>query len=95
VIKNISFEPGFIVVTSDQEGAPRKYSAKRFLQAADIPDLTINSLTLLITLANLVEVVVKTLIQEGVINDGLVLGYDIAYLLETLKDELTTDIGDN
>ncbi len=95
MIKNISFEPGFIVVETDQGGAPRRYSARRFLQAADIPDLTINSLALLVTLANLVEVVVKTLIHDGVIGDELVLGYDIAYLLDTLKDELTTDIGDN
>ena len=95
MIKNISFEPGFIVIETDQGGKGKKYSARDFLQAADIPDLTINSLTLLTALANLVEVLVKTLIQDGVISDELVLGYDIAYLLETLKDELTTDIGDN
>lgn len=91
MIKSISFKPGFIVVETDQGGPPREYSAKRFLQAADIPDLTINSLSLLTTLAQVVMVLTKTLVEQGIIGEELVSGFDMQYLLETLIDDLSAE----
>ncbi len=89
-VTGISFEPGFIVISTD-EGAPRKYSAKDFLQAADIPDLTINSLTLLTTLAKLFMVLLKELQDKEIIQEELTDGYDFQYLYDTLVQELNVE----
>ena len=90
VVKNISFEPGYIVVTTD-EGVPRKYSATRFLQAADIPDLTIDSLTLLTNLAQVTMILVQTLIDKEILDEELVGGFDLQYMREVLVDDLSAE----
>ena len=89
-VKNISFEPGYIVVTFDS-GPPKQYSIADFLRAAEIPDLTINSLSLLTTLAQVVMVLTKTLIEKEILDESLVSGFDMQYVLDTLIDELKAE----
>jgi hypothetical protein len=89
-VKSISFEPGFIVVHTE-DGPPRKYSAARFLQAADIPDLTINSLTLLTQLAQVVLVLVQDMMNRNLLDEDLFAGYDLQYVFETLIDTMNAE----
>ena len=90
VVKSITFESGSIVVTTD-EGAPRRYMVKDILRAADIPVLTIGSLTLLTTLAQVVMVLVRTLIEHDILDENLVSGYDMQYVLDTLTVDLKAE----
>jgi len=94
VIKQVRFIAGQLEVT-DELDHKKVYDIANYLRAADIPDdLLIGSLTLLTTLGNVVEVIVKTLIEQGILDENLVSGYDIQYVLDTLKDDIATDIGD-
>ncbi len=92
-IVNIVFEPGFMTIHSDTGGPPVRRAVKTLFRAEDIPDLTLTSMTLLTTLANLVEIIVRTLIRDNVLNEELVIGYNIDHILESLTTDLGTDIG--
>ena len=89
-IKNVQLIAGKLVVTPDEGGA-RSYDIANYLRAADIPDLTITSLTLLTTLAQVMMVLVKTLVEQDVIGEELVSGFDLQYLLDTLIDDLSAE----
>ena len=97
-VENIQIESGYLVVTKS-EGAPKRIPVIKLLggEVADypsgtkVPDLTISSLTLLTTLAQLVWVLVRTLEEQGIINEELVEGFDLQYLLDTLKDDLDVE----
>lgn len=89
-VKNVQLQAGKLVVTSDT-GEAREYDLVNYLRAADIPDLTISSLTLLTTLAQVVMVLTKTLVEQDVIGEELVSGFDLQYLLETLIDDLAAE----
>ncbi len=94
MIKKVRFIAGKLEVTDDNSQV-KVYDIANYLRAADIPsDLLISSLTLLTTLGNVVEVIVKTLIEQGILDESLVSGYDMQYVLDTLKDDINTDIGD-
>ena len=89
-VKNIAFSSGYITVTYD-EGAPRRHPIANVLRALDVPDLTIDSLSLLTTLAQVVMVLVKTLVERDILDEELVSGFDMTYMLETLIDELAAE----
>lgn len=93
VVADVRFEKGFIVVEKDGAIASRT-SMTDILTAANIPILTIGSLELLTQLAELFEILVKHLLDRGVIGTDLYAGYDVAHIIQTLKDSLVTDIGD-
>lgn len=87
MIKDVKFVAGKLRVTTDIE--TKEYDIVNYLRAADIPaNLTIRSLTLLTTLAQVVMVLVKDLVDKGVIGEELVSGFDLQYMLETLVDTL-------
>mgnify|MGYP001574115128 CR=1 FL=1 len=86
-VQDITIEAGFLVITRDA-GGPRKYPIADILRAADVPNLNIRSLTLLTTMANLVTVLVKTLIEKGVLDENFEGGYDLQYLVDTLETDL-------
>ena len=90
VIQNISFESGSIVVTDDG-GRSVRHDIANVLRAADIPVLTIDKLTVLTTLAQLVVVLVKTLIERGVLDESFEDGYDLQYIVDTLESDLRAE----
>lgn len=84
------FEPGYII-TTDDGGRRTKHEIAPVLRAADIPNLTISSLSLLTLLAQVVMVVVKDLVDKEVISEELVSGFDLQYVLETLVSDLSAE----
>ena len=79
-----------MVLVKDQ-GPPLRVPMTEVLRALDIPDLTIDSLTLLSTLAQVVMVLTKTLVEQDVIGEELVSGFDLPYVLDTLIDDLSAE----
>ena len=66
-VKDIAFSAGFITVTRD-DGPPTKYAIAEVLRALDIPTgLTYSQVGAITTLANLVVVLIRTLIAREVI----------------------------
>jgi len=96
-VKNIEFSAGHITVTFDG-GPPVQYDIADVLRSADIPVMTEAqqraNVTLLTTLANLFEILVKELQDREVIGEELYADYDLQYVLGTLTDDLGADIGD-
>lgn len=89
-VTDIAFASGYITITRDS-GPPTKYPIANVLRALDIPDLTIDSLTLLTTLAQIVMVLVKTLIEKDILDEELVSGFDMQYMIDTLTDDLNAE----
>ena len=89
-VKDVTFEAGFITITRDS-GPPTKYAIADVLRAADIPVLNIASLTLLTTLAEIVAVVVKTLIERQILDESFYDDYDLQYIVDTLETELAVN----
>ena len=93
VVLSVTFESGFIVVDDEASGKTR-HSLTDILTAANVPDLNIASLTLLTTLANWVEIILRTLVDAKLISEELYITWDLETILNSLKDDLNTDIGD-
>ena len=89
-VTNVQLVPGFIQLTFEN-GAKYQIKITDVLRAADIPDLNIDSLTLLTNLAQVVAVIVKTLVDNATLDETLVDGYDLGYVVETLEDELAAE----
>lgn len=90
-VKNITFSEGYITVTYNS-GQPIRYSIADVLRAADIPeDLLIASLPLLTKLAQVVMVIVQTLVDNGTLDENLIAGFDLQYIRETLVTDLEAE----
>lgn len=90
-VKNIAFSEGYITVTFDS-GQPAAYAIADVLRALDIPeDLLIGSLPLLTKLAQVVMVLVQTLVDNGTIGEQLFANFDLDYIRETLVDDLEAE----
>lgn len=85
VVQSIKFESGFIVVTTDS-GPPTRYPIADMLRAADIPALTYSQVATISTLANLVAVLVRTLIDRQVLDESFLEdgGYNLDDIVETI-----------
>ena len=68
-VKNIQFNAGNFVVTTD-EGPPARYAIADMLRAADIPSLTYTQVAAVTALANLVVILVRTLIERGILDES-------------------------
>ena len=76
-IRSISFEPGFIVVTEDS-GQITRHNINRVLRALDIPTgLTYTQVASVSALANLVVILIRTLIDREVLNESFLEDDDI------------------
>jgi hypothetical protein len=88
-VKDVRLVNGKLRVTTDIES--KEYDIANYLQATDVPDLTISSLSLLTSLAQVVMVLVKTLVEQEQLDETLVSGFDLQYVFETLVDELSAE----
>jgi len=84
-VQNVTVEPGYLVITHDS-GPPKQIALTSLLRAVDVPDLNIDSLTLLTNLAQVVSILLETLIEYGLVEEDFASGYDLGYMVETLED---------
>lgn len=87
-VRSITFEAGYIVVQTDS-GAPRKHSIADVLRAADIPSLTYTQVAAITALANLVVILIRTLIERGVLDesfaDSLGMDWDLEHIIHAIE----------
>ena len=89
MIKDIAFEAGSIVVTTDGSNTPRRYNIAEMLRAADIPTgLTYAQVGAIKTLANLVVVLIRTLIDRNTLDESFLEegDYSLADLVESIEN---------
>lgn len=86
-IERVELVPGYLKMT-DAFGRAHQIAIADVLRAVDIPDLKINSLTLLTNLARVVNIIIETMIENGSLPESYVEGYDIGYVKEVLEDDL-------
>lgn len=77
---------GGYIYTTDQSGNRTRHTIAPL--AANVPDLTISSLSLLTMLAQVVIVVVQTLIEQEIIDEELVASFNLQYVFERLINDL-------
>lgn len=88
-VKSIAFSAGYITITND-EGSPIKYPIADVLRALDIPaGLTYTQVGAITTLANLVVVLIRTLIDRQVLDesfaDSLGLDWDLDTIIHAIE----------
>ncbi len=87
-VANIAFEAGFLTLTDDS-GRSTKYPIADMLRAADIPvGLTHEQVGAITTLANLVAVLIRTLIDRQVLDESFMEEgeYDLNAIVETIEN---------
>ena len=76
-VQDITLEAGFLVVTRDA-GGPRRYAVADLLRAADIPTgLTYSQVSAITSLANLIAVLIRTLIERQVLDESFLENDDL------------------
>ncbi len=93
VVRDITFEAGFIVVTKEGGGPPTKTAIADILRSADVPDLDIASLTLLSRMGKIFEIMLKTLLDRQVLDESYENDYDLDFIIGVLEDELNIEDG--
>ena len=95
VVTNIEFEAGAIILHRDA-GPPTRYPIADVLRVLDIPTgLTYTQVSAVTALANLLVILIRTLIDKGVLNDVFLEEGDID--LETIVyaiEQMGGDYGD-
>jgi len=86
-IENIRFEPGYMTLVRDS-GAPVRHSVSSILRALDIPTgLTYEQVGAITTLANLIVVLIRTLIDRQVLNESFLEDddYDLDAIIQSIE----------
>ena len=87
-IDNLAFESGFIVVTREG-GNQTRYAIADVLRALDIPTgLTFRQVGAITTLANLIVVLIRTLIDRDVLDDSFLENgdFDLNSITEAIEE---------
>ena len=87
--RSVTVEPGFIVIDSGS-GPPIKYPVKDILRQPDIPvGLTHDQVAGVSLLANLVVILIRTLIDKGILGqtftDGNDMDWDLNHLIYAIE----------
>ena len=85
----IAFEAGYITVTDDM-GNSSRYPIADMLRAADIPvGLTYTQVAAITTLANLVVILTRTLIDRGVLDESFTdengMDWDLDHIIHAIE----------
>ena len=86
--REIEFEAGYIVVTDDG-GRRTRHTIANMVRPVDVPDVPIASLTLLTKTADLLTILIKTLIERDILDENFEDGYDLQHVVDTLEDDLS------
>lgn len=87
---DVHSEPGFIILRR-QSGPPVKYPLADILRAVDIPTgLTYSQVTAITSLANFIAILIRVLIDKGVITDEeftdkLGMDWDLDHMIEAIR----------
>lgn len=95
-IENIEFTAGYIDITYSKGGIKKRWNIADILRAADIPTgLTYTQITSLTALANLVVILVRTLIDRDVLTESFLEDGDVSldYLVDAIEN-MGGDYGD-
>ncbi len=87
-LKIFSPRPGYLTITEDN-GRSTEYSVKDMLRAADIPvGLTYQQVGAITTLANLVAVLIRTLIDRKVLDESFMENddYDLDAIIQSIEN---------
>ncbi len=88
-IDNIAFSAGYITITKDGGATPTRYPIADVLRALDIPTgLNHTQVGAITTLANLVVVLIRTLIERQVLDEKFLEDgdYDLNDIIETIEN---------
>lgn len=88
-IDKITFESGYIVITQDGGATPTRYPVAGILRVLDIPTgLNHTQVGAITTLANLVVVLIRTLIDRQVLDDKFLEDgdYDLNDIIESIEE---------
>ena len=79
-------EPGYLVI--EEDGRRSQLAISEILRAADIPALTYEQVGAIKTLANLIVVLIRTLIARDVLDEQFLEdgGYDLPAIIQTIED---------
>ncbi len=79
-ISDIGFEAGFIVLKNSSGNIPKRIAIADVLRAADIPALTHAQVAAVTTLAGLMAILIRTLIDRDILDEsfGDSLGLDVS-----------------
>ncbi|KKN76526.1 hypothetical protein LCGC14_0370350 [marine sediment metagenome] len=86
-ITGIAFSSGYMTLTY-QNGTQTRQPVSDILRALDIPDLNIDSLTLLTNLAQVVMVLLQTLMEQGIVTDEFAGKFSLEYLWDRLINDM-------
>ncbi len=87
-VTNVTTEAGFIVVTFENSSIPQRFAIADVLRAADIPALTKDEVSTIKTLANLIVILIRTLISRKVLNEDFIHGemeWDLDHLIYAIE----------
>ena len=85
MVTDIVFESGYMVVHRDH-GAPVRYPIASTIRAVDIPALTYTQVASLSTVANLIVVLIRTLIARDILDEDFLEDgdYNLDDIIETI-----------
>jgi len=85
VVKNITHQAGFLLVETDVE--TKKFDITIILRAADIPTgLTYSQVQAITGLANIIGVLIKELIERGIIGEDFLDGYGLEDIVDQIDN---------
>ncbi len=87
-VSKLETSPGYLITTDDY-GRKTSHPIADMLRAADIPTgLTYQQLGAITTLANLIAVLIRTLISRGVLDESFMEqnDYDLDAIVETIQN---------
>ena len=89
LVAKVELIPGFLRITNDS-GLKHQIAVADVLRAADIPALTYTQVAAITNLADLVAILVRTLIERGILDesfsDSLGLDMDLEHIIKALED---------
>ena len=82
----LSTSPGYLIL--EEDGRRSQLAISEILRAADIPALTYEQVGAIKTLANLIVVLIRTLIARDVLDEQFLEegDYDLAAIVQTIED---------
>lgn len=91
-------EPGYITIRR-ASGPPVRYPIADLLRGVDMPgdmtpDESTDMMPVLTSLANLLLIIVRTLMDRDILDEDYVDGWDIQYLIQVLVTELGAEWGE-
>ena len=85
---SIKFTPGYLVTVDANGNEIEQTPISTVLRAADIPSLTYSQVQAITSLANLVAVLIRTLVDRDILDESFMEDgdYDLAAIVQSIED---------